>query len=101
VARRLINTLKIMVTIFLNSSGLYVNRFLESDTSFNSSHFTDYVLSDIERLSALQTAVQQKKRFVFHMANSPVHKSRAVTEKIASLRLALAPHPVLAGFGTA
>jgi hypothetical protein len=52
-------------------------------------YFTEYVLSDIERLPALQTTLQQKKKLVFHMDNSPVHKSRAVTEKIASLRLAL------------
>jgi transposase len=58
------------------------------------------VFSDIERLPALQTAVQQKKKSVLHMDNSPIHKSRAVTEKIASLRLALAPTTVLAGFGT-
>jgi hypothetical protein len=89
-----------MVTIFWNSSGLYVNTFLESCTSFNSAYFTDCVLSDIERLPALPTAVQQKKKFVLHMHNSTAHKSLVVTEKIASLRLALAPHPVLAGFGT-
>jgi transposase len=27
------------------------------------------------------------------MDNSPIHRSRAVTEKVGSLRLALAPHP--------
>jgi hypothetical protein len=90
--RRLINTPKIMVTVFWNSSGFYVNRFLESGTSFKSAFFTDYVFSDIERLPILHTAVQQKQKFVLHMDNSPVQKSIAVTEKVASLRLALAPH---------
>jgi transposase len=33
-----------------------------------------------------------KEKFVLHMDNSPIHKSRAVTEKIVSLRLTLAPN---------
>jgi hypothetical protein len=53
----------------------------------------EYVLGDIEHLSVLHTAIEQKKKFVLHMDNSPIHKSRAVTEKMAFLRLALAPHP--------
>jgi hypothetical protein len=60
----------------------------------------EYVLGDIEHPSALQTAIRQKKKFVLHMDNSPIHKSRAVTEKIASMCLALKSRPVLAGFGT-
>jgi histone-lysine N-methyltransferase SETMAR len=82
-----------MVTVFWNSSDLYVNIFLESSTSFNSTYFTEYVLSDIESLPALQTARQQKKTFVFHMDNSLIQKSHAVTGKIMSLCLALASHP--------
>jgi hypothetical protein len=57
VAQRLINMPNIMVMVFWNPSGLYVNRFLERGTSFNSSYFIDYVLSDIECLPVLQTAV--------------------------------------------
>jgi transposase len=53
----------------------------------------EYVLSDIEHLAALQTAIRQKKKFVIYMDNSPIHKSRAMTEKMASLSLALAPYP--------
>jgi hypothetical protein len=53
VARRLIHTPKIMVTVFWNPSGLYVSRFLESGTSLNFAYFTDYVLSDTESLHAL------------------------------------------------
>jgi transposase len=51
------------------------------------------MLSDIESLPVLQTAVQQKRKFVLHMDNSPVHKSRAVTERVASLRLVLTLYP--------
>jgi histone-lysine N-methyltransferase SETMAR len=53
----------------------------------------EYVLGDIEHLSALQTAIGQKKKFDLNMENSPIQKSRAVTQKMASFRLALAPHP--------
>jgi hypothetical protein len=66
VARQLINTPKIMVTVFWNPNGLYVNRFLESGISVNSAYFAEYVLGDIELLPALQTARQQKKNFILH-----------------------------------
>jgi hypothetical protein len=81
-----------MITVFWNPNGLYVNRFLESGTSFNSAYFIEYVLGDSEHLPALQTAIWQKKKVVLHMDNSPIHKSCAVIEKMASLHLALAPH---------
>jgi transposase len=67
--------------------------FLENDTSFNSTYFTEYVFNDIEHLPALQNALQLKKKFVLHMDNSSIHKSLAITEKVASLHLALATHP--------
>jgi histone-lysine N-methyltransferase SETMAR len=93
VAPRLPNTPKIMVTLFWNPSGLYVNRILNSETSFNSAYFLKYVLSETEHLSALQTAIGQKKKFIHHMDNSPIHKFSAVTERMISLRLALEPYP--------
>jgi hypothetical protein len=92
VTRQLINTPKVMVRVFWNSSGLYVKKFLEGSISVNSTYFTEYLLSDIERLPVLQTALQQKEKFVRQMDNSLVHKSCMVTEKVASLRLALEPH---------
>jgi hypothetical protein len=47
VARQLIKTSTVMVKVFWNPTSLYTNRFLESGTSFNSTYFTEYVLSDI------------------------------------------------------
>jgi hypothetical protein len=82
-----------MVTVFSNPNGLSFNRFLESGTSFNSAYFIEYVLGDIKHLPALQTAIGQKKKFVLQMDNSPIHKSCAVTKKVASLGLVLEPHP--------
>jgi hypothetical protein len=55
--------------------------FLEIGTSFNSTYFIEYMLGDIEHLPVLQTAIGQKKKFVLHMDNLPIHKSRAVTDK--------------------
>jgi hypothetical protein len=66
VARQLINTPKIMVTVFWNPTGLSVNRLLENSTSFNSAYFIEYVIGDIEYLPALQSAIGQKKRVVLH-----------------------------------
>jgi hypothetical protein len=84
VARQLTNKPKIMVTVFWNRSGLYVNRLLESCTSQNSANFAEYVLGDIDLLPALQTAQQQKEKFILHMGNSPGHKSCIVIERIES-----------------
>jgi hypothetical protein len=58
VARQLINTLKIIVTMLWNPSDLSDHTFMEIGTSFNSTYFTEYVLSDSECLSALQTVLQ-------------------------------------------
>jgi hypothetical protein len=73
VARQLINTPRVIATVFWDPSGLYVGRFLESGTSFNDTYFTEYVFSDVEHLSALQTALQQKKKVFFHLENSFIH----------------------------
>jgi histone-lysine N-methyltransferase SETMAR len=38
-------------------------------------------------------AVTQKQILVIHLDNSPIHKSKAAIQKIASLRLKIANHP--------
>jgi hypothetical protein len=65
VAQRLINAPTMMITAFWNQSALDVNKFLEGGTSFNSAYFADYVLSEIEHLPALQTAVQKRTSLSF------------------------------------
>jgi hypothetical protein len=48
------------------------------------------VTSNVARFADGSTS---KEKLVLHMSNSPVHESRAVTEKVASMRLASAPYP--------
>jgi hypothetical protein len=57
-------------------SDLHAHSCFESGIWFNSTYFTEYVLSYIEGLPTLQTARQRKKKFVFHIANWPMHSKR-------------------------
>jgi hypothetical protein len=74
VARRLIDTSKLIVTIFWNISGIEVIDYFPSGESFNSPHFIERILLSIAALPARHDAVRQKKVFVFHIDHSPIHK---------------------------
>jgi hypothetical protein len=93
VAKQLINTPKIMITIFWNPFGIQVLAALPEKTLFDAEYFIDYVLTPIEELPAMCAAATQKQTLVIHMDNSPMHKSKAASQKIASLRLKIAPRP--------
>jgi hypothetical protein len=93
VAKQLINTSKTMITIFWNPFGIQVLAVLPEKTSFDAEYFINYVLIPIEELPAMRAAVTQKQTFVIHMDNSPIHKSKAPIQRIASLRLKIATHP--------
>jgi hypothetical protein len=93
VAKQLINPVKIIITIFWNRFGIQVLAALPEKISFNAEYMIDYVLTRIEELSAIRAAVTQKQTLVIHMDNSPIRKSKPAIQKIASLRLKIAPHP--------
>jgi hypothetical protein len=93
VAKQLINTRKIMMTIFWNPFGIQVLAALPEKTSFNAQDFIDYGLTTIEELPAMRAAVTQKQILVIHMDNSPIHNSKAAIQKIALLRLKIVFHP--------
>jgi histone-lysine N-methyltransferase SETMAR len=82
-----------MITIFWNPFGIQVLAALPEKTSFDAECFIDYVFTRIEELSAMHAAVTQKQTLLIHMGNSPLHKSKAAIQKIASLGLKIAPHP--------
>jgi hypothetical protein len=82
-----------MLTIFWNPFGIQVLAARPEKTSFDAEYFIDYVLTPIEELPAMRAAMTQKQTLVIHMANSPIHKSNAAIQKIASLRLKIAPRP--------
>jgi hypothetical protein len=77
VAKRLINTPKMIIIIFWNPFGIHVLAALPEKTSFDAKYFLDYVLTPIEELSVMFAAVIQKQTLVIHMDNSPIHKSKA------------------------
>jgi hypothetical protein len=92
-ARWLIDTSEHMVTIFWSASGIQVIHFLPSGEPFNSGHFIERILPNSVGLPARHDAVRQKKAFVLHMDNSPIHKSKAVMDEMATIPVQLAPHP--------
>jgi hypothetical protein len=63
VARRSINTPKLMITIFWNVSGIHVIDYVPSGESFNSAHFIERILPTIAGLPAQNAAVRQGKAF--------------------------------------
>jgi histone-lysine N-methyltransferase SETMAR len=93
VAKQLINTPKVMVTIFWNPFGIHVVAVFPERTSFDVGYFFDYVLTSIAELPVMHTAASQKQKRVIHKDNWPIHKSKAAIQKIASMRVKLAPHP--------
>jgi hypothetical protein len=93
VAKQLINTPKIMVTICWNTFGIHVRTALPEKTSFDAGYFIDNVLRPTEELPVMQAAATKKQTLVVHMDNSPIHKSKAAVQKIPSIRVKIAPHP--------
>jgi hypothetical protein len=92
VARQLINTPKVMVTVFWNASGLYVNRFLEGCTSLNCMYFTEHVFSEMECLPTPQKELQQKKFFSFIWT---IHRFTSHVRLLRKLRPCVSPwHPI-------
>jgi hypothetical protein len=55
VARQLIDTPKVMVTIFWNLFGIHVLAALPEKTSFDAGYFVDYVLTPIAELPVMHT----------------------------------------------
>jgi histone-lysine N-methyltransferase SETMAR len=82
-----------MVTIFWNPFGIHILAALLEKTSFDAEYFVNYVLTQIEELPVMHTAVSQEQKLVIHMDNSPIHKSKAAIQRIASMRVKLAHHP--------
>jgi hypothetical protein len=79
-----------MITIFWNVSGIHIIDYVPSGESFNSVHFIERVLPTIAGLPSRHAALRQRKAFVLHMHNSPIHKSKAVMETMASIPVQLA-----------
>jgi hypothetical protein len=77
VAKRLINTPKMMITIFWNPFGIHVFAAVHEKTSFDAEYCLNYVLTPIEEFPVMLAAVIQKKTFVIHLDNLPIHKSKA------------------------
>jgi transposase len=92
VARRRINTPKMIVTLFWNISGLHVSNFLAGE-SFDADYFTRNVLIPIHHLPIVDVAHTQKKRLILHMDNSLMHKSKVTKAKLSQMPVRLAPHP--------
>jgi hypothetical protein len=82
VAKHLINTPIIMITIFWNPIGIQVLAVLPEKTSFDAEYFIDYALTPIKELPAMCVAVPPKQTVVIHLDNSLIYKSKAAIQKI-------------------
>jgi hypothetical protein len=94
VSRQLIATPKLMVTIFWAISRIYVINYFSPWSSFDAAYFVDHILNSFETPPAVLLAKRNKKSFVIHRANSPIHKSRSSMAKISNRPVHFAPHPL-------
>jgi hypothetical protein len=93
VAKRLINTPKTIMTIFWNPSGIHFLAALLEKALFDAEYFLDYEMIQIQGLSAMHAAAILRQTLVIYMNNSSMHNSKAAIQKIASMRVKIAPHP--------
>jgi hypothetical protein len=92
VSRCLISTPKLIITLFLNASGLHVSNFCAGDSS-NAECFVKNIMDRIHRLPIVSIAQKQKKGFVLQMVNAPIHHSQMTRAKLSQMPVYLAPHP--------
>jgi histone-lysine N-methyltransferase SETMAR len=87
-----INTSKVMVTLFWNPWRVHVSNAFLSE-SFNEDHFVRHILHPIHSLQIVAVAHKQKKTFIRHMDNSPLHRPKVAKARLSSLPIHLARHP--------
>jgi hypothetical protein len=91
-AKQLINIPKVMITIFWDPFGIHILAALSEKTFFDAEYFIDSVLTPIEQFPVTHAVAIQKQILVTRMDNSRIHKSKAATQKITSMRVTIAPH---------
>lgn len=84
---------KIMITIFWNPDGPQIIDAFDSTDKFNSQYFIEHILDPIARSDIVETSKRQKQRFIIHMDNAPVHKSKLTQDFISSNGLYMPKHP--------
>jgi hypothetical protein len=80
------------MALFWNPWGVHVSNALMSE-SFNADDFVRHILQPIHSLQIVAVAHKQKKKFILHMDNSPIHKTKAARAKLSQMPIHLAPHP--------
>jgi histone-lysine N-methyltransferase SETMAR len=92
VARQLIVTPKLMITIFWSVSGIHMIDYLPPCTSFDSTCFVDHILCGFNTLPIMSVEVRQKSICDSHGQFANAHIKSIIT-KISSMSMQLAPHP--------
>jgi hypothetical protein len=91
VARQLISTPTVMVTLFWNAWGVHVSNALLSE-SFNADYFVRHIFEPIHSLQIVAVAHKQRKQFILHLDNSLIHRAKAAKAKLPQMPIHLAPH---------
>jgi hypothetical protein len=82
-----------MITIFWDPFGIHILAALSEKTFFDAEYFIDYVLIPTEQFPVTHASAIQKQTLVIQIDNSRIHKSKAATRKITSMRVTIALHP--------
>lgn len=93
VERPNIMTKKIMVCLFWNPHGLLAIHAMERGEAIDSACFIEQILQPILQSEDFAKAKNQKQKFILHMDNSRVHRSKAVQSFLKNSGLHAAPHP--------
>jgi hypothetical protein len=92
VARQVINTPKIMATLFWNPWGVHASNAVLSE-SFTADCFVRLMFQPIHSLQIMAVAHTQKKKFILHLDNSPIDRAQVAKAKLSQMPIQLAPHP--------
>lgn len=79
--------------LFWNPHGILAIHAMERGEAIDSACFIEQILQPILQSEEFTKAKNQKQKFILHMDNSRVHRSKAVQSFLKNSGLHTAPHP--------
>lgn len=82
-----------MIIIFWNVDGIQVLDCVDPSLRINSEYFVQNILKELIKSDSFIKAKNQKQKFVLHMDNAPVHRSKCTQSFLKENGITVAPHP--------
>lgn len=84
---------KLMITIFWNTHGAMLVEALPAGEKWTAQYFIDRVIEPITTSELFEASKKQKRPFIIHMDNAPIHRAAAVSEVMEEKLIQRARHP--------